>query len=229
MMKDAILVARDLQLWLPPINAEALARRFCSNLQLPLEVCVGVDELLDVYALGGLTLKLSSLSLHIPYSKVMAMLVVAAKIYFKPLPPDDGRDGGGSQLSSHGWVPWAFQAVHRSLKQHPPSNQADVPRQLRSTYGCSKVPPETAEAHKRLLAISASHKSCDNEPPMLNPTEAEDLPSVSEGQRNAFLVTAAAALIWVSPTYLRNQITNLEIEILKVERVAMDELQIAQS
>jgi hypothetical protein len=48
---------------------------------------VGVDELLDVYALGGLTLKLSSLSLHIPYSKVMAMLVVAAKIYFKPLPP----------------------------------------------------------------------------------------------------------------------------------------------
>jgi hypothetical protein len=58
---------------------------------------------------------------------------------------------------------------------------------------------------------------------------AEDLPSVSEGQRNAFLVTAAAALIWVSPTYLRNQITNLEIEILKVERVAMDELQIAQS
>jgi hypothetical protein len=41
-----------------------------------------------------------------------------------------------------------------------------------------------------------------------------------EGQEDAFLLTAAASIIWVSPTYLENQITNLKMELLKAERVA---------
>lgn len=50
---------------------------------------------------------------------------------------------------------------------------------------------------------------------------AEDmLPLEGKGQGAAFLLTAAASFIWVSPTYLKNQVSNLEMELLKAERVA---------
>lgn len=61
---------------------------------------------------------------------------------------------------------------------------------------------------------------------MRNLCAAEEMLLRSEDQSNTFLVTAAASLIWVSPTYLQNQISNLETEILKAERLAMRMLEV---
>ena len=50
---------------------------------------------------------------------------------------------------------------------------------------------------------------------------AEDMtPAEGEDHGSAFLLTAAASVIWVSPTYLKNQILNLEMELLKAEQMA---------
>ena len=46
-----------------------------------------MEVVMDVYKLGGLSWRLSSQTLHIPYAKVMAMLVFAARIFFQQLPP----------------------------------------------------------------------------------------------------------------------------------------------
>jgi len=50
------------------------------------EICGGVVTVMEVYKLAGLSWDVSSQSLHIPYAKVMAMLVFVATIFFQRLP-----------------------------------------------------------------------------------------------------------------------------------------------
>jgi hypothetical protein len=54
-----------------------------------------------------------------------------------------------------------------------PDLQADVSEQLKAIYSTAKVPADVSEAHKLLLAISASHKGYDK--------EATPLPAPSNG------------------------------------------------
>ena len=62
-----------------------------------------------------------------------------------------------------------------------------------------------------------------NDDDLQKPLRAEVPDVTAEGQeRNyAFLLTAAASVLWIKPIFLDNLVRNMETELLKIERLAM--------
>lgn len=43
---------------------------------------------------------------------------------------------------------------------------------------------------------------------------------MTEQQKHRLLTVAAASVVWVKPDYLETLVTNMETELLKIERIA---------
>ena len=69
---------------------------------------------------------------------------------------------------------------------------------------------------RQQVAILELSKHCSG----VLPGEAGSSKALTEQQKHRLLTVAAASVVWVKPDYLETLVTNMETELLKIERIA---------